>query len=105
MVIYFLFLSIACSHKNTQTNPIQDRPIPTQAGNVLDRPTNEPPNSASQPILTVALDCQDISKASNEICQRLYAPVCGCNKVTYTNACLARREGILKYTDGICKTY
>lgn len=38
----------------------------------------------------------------NGACERILAPVCGCNGITYDNACEARRAGIMKYTHGEC---
>ena len=36
-------------------------------------------------------------------CTLIYDPVCGCNKVTYGNACVAECSGITEYTPGECK--
>jgi hypothetical protein len=35
-------------------------------------------------------------------CSDNYEPVCGCNGITYTNACIAEASGITFYTPGIC---
>jgi hypothetical protein len=32
-----------------------------------------------------------------------YDPVCGCNKKTYSNSCVAECHGIKEYTKGECK--
>ena len=36
------------------------------------------------------------------ICALEYDPVCGCNKKTYSSACLAECAGIKEYTKGEC---
>ena len=41
-------------------------------------------------------------KNDNLICTEQYEPVCGCNNVTYSNACYAQRAGASYYTNGAC---
>ena len=36
-------------------------------------------------------------------CIMIYDPVCGCNNVTYGNACMAECASITKYKRGECK--
>jgi hypothetical protein len=38
----------------------------------------------------------------NCICTKQYDPVCGCNNVTYGNACEAQCNGIENFTSGEC---
>jgi len=46
-------------------------------------------------------ECED---NPNEItCHTRYKPVCGCDSITYNNACLARKKGIKEWTKGACK--
>ena len=36
------------------------------------------------------------------ICPALYEPVCGCDNITYSNACYALRNGVINYIQGEC---
>ena len=36
-------------------------------------------------------------------CENTYQPVCGADKVTYINACVAECQEQLKYTEGACR--
>ncbi|HEY5748450.1 MAG TPA: hypothetical protein VIU12_20410 [Chryseolinea sp.] len=48
--------------------------------------------------------CIDSTKIDlNGPCIMIYAPVCGCNNVTYDNECLATRSGVLHWKEGKCK--
>ncbi len=47
--------------------------------------------------------CIDESKINpNTVCIMIYKPVCGCNGVTYSNDCVARSNGVMKFTEGEC---
>ncbi|GAB3638018.1 hypothetical protein GCM10027422_36080 [Hymenobacter arcticus] len=52
-----------------------------------------------------AIDCLDASRANpNGICTMEYEPVCGCNGLTYANACVARNAGLRSFRPGPCPT-
>ena len=35
-------------------------------------------------------------------CYEIYAPVCGCNGITYENDCVAEKSGVISWTQGAC---
>ncbi|MGB0367727.1 MAG: hypothetical protein ACPGC8_08840 [Flavobacteriaceae bacterium] len=47
-------------------------------------------------------ECKETTPDASQVCIQIYAPVCGCNKVTYPNACIAESRGIQDYTNGEC---
>ena len=38
----------------------------------------------------------------NVVCIEIYQPVCGCDKVTYSNDCYANASGVSSWVDGEC---
>ena len=46
-------------------------------------------------------DCKALLKPECA-CTKQYDPVCGCNDVTYGNACMAECSSITEYTRGEC---
>jgi hypothetical protein len=48
-------------------------------------------------------DClSNATQATSLVCIELYEPVCGCNKITYSNACVAESWGINQFSQGAC---
>ncbi len=55
---------------------------------------------------SVVIECPDESLINPDIiCSTVYEPVCGCDTVTYSNACVALNQyGVAFYTPGECVT-
>ena len=48
-------------------------------------------------------DCQANSfQYPTQVCIQLYEPVCGCNNITYSNACIAESWGVVPFSQGAC---
>lgn len=48
--------------------------------------------------------CIDPNKINeNAPCYLIYAPVCGCDEITYSNDCIAKNNGVLHYKEGACE--
>ncbi|MGB1032036.1 MAG: Kazal-type serine protease inhibitor family protein, partial [Flavobacteriales bacterium] len=53
--------------------------------------------------LMSAQDCIDESQINPDaICPFIYAPVCGCDAMTYSNSCMADAAGVTQYVNGPC---
>ena len=47
--------------------------------------------------------CIDESKIDLEgVCITVYEPVCGCDKITYSNSCKSQNAGVVSWVDGEC---
>lgn len=46
--------------------------------------------------------CQATEPSDDCACYQIYAPVCGCDVVTYGNDCIAGCHGISDYVPGEC---
>lgn len=52
---------------------------------------------------TPTSSCIDSSRINAEaLCTMQYEPVCGCDLITYANACHADRAGVTNYAPGAC---
>ena len=50
-------------------------------------------------------DCIDSSRIDPDLaCTEEYAPVCGCDEITYPNACYAEKSGLTLYSNGTCSS-
>ena len=38
----------------------------------------------------------------NNACYKIFAPVCGCDGITYSNDCIAKNSGLLNFQEGAC---
>ena len=61
-------------------------------------------NGACMQDTTVLLACIDSTLIDlNVLCPGIFEPVCGCDSITYSNACEAMfYGGVVSYTDGAC---
>jgi hypothetical protein len=83
---------------------------PLKAGNVvtiyvalIDNTANCDLYCPLTPITFVIPECQScLSQARVVSCPTVYNPVCGCNNITYNNSCEAEREGVTKWSLGVC---
>jgi len=64
--------------------------------------TTQNPTAGSNS-LPQKINCIDSSKINPQaICTRIYLPVCGCDSVTYGNACEAEASGVRWWRVGEC---
>lgn len=69
-----------------------------QPSNSWEAPVANPPAGAKEP-----KPCIDSSRVKPDaICPMNWQPVCGCDSVTYGNACAADAAGVTWYREGEC---
>ncbi|MBR10536.1 MAG: kazal domain protein [Rickettsiales bacterium] len=60
-------------------------------------------------VLLVVFSCKEeqeciiVEVTDPKPCTYHYQPVCGCNEVTYGNACAAESAGVMTYSEGECE--
>lgn len=105
LLVVSLILLMQCSTVLRQTNQ-QKSPENAETPN----PQKAPPPEGYQPKKPsvrregIEKECVDSSRIDfDEICYDLLDPVCGCDSITYSNDCQARKSGVLKWRKGACK--
>ena len=100
-----LFLLACASKKATESKPIS-KAATTSFKDMI--PQSHKPDAkvelASGKVSEMPKDCfsQEVYKANQVDCERDGQPVCGCNSITYQNACLAKKAGLTDFKKGKC---
>jgi hypothetical protein len=87
-------LPVVAGNNNGNNNTDQSKAA------VIDQPAVDP--YATSISVEVPIPGCKGPKHPDMICTAQYQPVCGCDGKTYSNACVATREGVLIYVPGEC---
>jgi hypothetical protein len=63
----------------------------------------ETTKTSSPATTAAAADCVRTPPAEPMVCTMDWRPVCGCDGITYPNACSARAAGVPEFSDGECE--
>ncbi|MBK8700463.1 MAG: hypothetical protein IPN29_13400 [Saprospiraceae bacterium] len=103
---FVLLLTFISSCHRTAVSDGTEVPTPDQSTEVITDVNTTPldPNTPAAADKTTAdTGCYDKSLAQPSMkCDEDRRPVCGCNGVTYKNACEAGKAGVLRYKWGPC---
>lgn len=110
-VLFTLLVSTACvgvdAEGNQSTEPVQSQTAEQELVGQRCSPTKEGPS----PVCSTWTEFCNVGSACGHagfcatrptICPTLYAPVCGCDKKTYSSACVAARNGVSVEHQGPC---